>query len=261
MAGPDILVHRAAPAVAVVTLNRPRRRNACTLAMWRELSRLFAEVGRDDGVRAVILTGNGGTFCAGADVSEFDAVRGDAGAGIVYEAAVDACYQALLDLPKPTIAAIAGFCIGGGFGLAQVCDFRVAERGAEFGIPAARLGIVYGRRECQWLLALVGLARAKEILFTGARFGAERAARIGFVDRIVERDPLAAAQAFATEMGDSAPLSVAGGKLTLNALAAGDADAQQEGIDALFRAAMDSEDYREGIRAFADKRTPLFRGR
>lgn len=260
MTEPAILVARPTSATVVVALNRPLRRNACNLAMWRELASVFDGLAGDGETRAVILTGNGGTFCAGADISEFEEVRSGAADGLAYEESVDRCYAAIADLPKATIAAISGFCVGGGFGLAQVCDFRVADRTARFGIPAARLGIVYGRRECEGLLSLVGLARAKEILFTGERFDAERAAEIGFVDRLAD-DALAAAQSFAAEMADSAPLTIAGGKLILNALAGDRGAAEQDRIDEAIKIALESEDYQEGVRAFAERRRPMFRGR
>ncbi len=257
----DIFVTRTDAAVAIVALNRPHRRNACTLAMWWDLAGIFDDLAGDEGVRSVILTGSGGYFCAGADISEFDKVRNGAAQGAVYERAVEQCSDAISDLPKPTIAAITGYCIGGGFGLAQVCDFRVADRTAEFGIPAARLGIVYGRKECQSLMSLVGLARAKEILFTAEIFGAERAVEIGFVDRLVEGEALDGAKAFAADMNGSAPLTISGCKLILNALAKDDVEMQQDRIDAAAVVAMESEDYREGVRAFAEKRQAVFKGR
>jgi enoyl-CoA hydratase/carnithine racemase len=258
-----ILIDRSDPACAVVTLNKPEKRNALNLAMWRELASTFAALEEDEEARVVILTGAGGYFSAGADISEFGEVRAGREAGEAYEAATHECCVRIETIPKPTIAAISGFCIGGGFGLAQVCDFRIADASAIFAIPPARLGIVYSGYECRTLIALVGLAKAKEILFTGDRFGIDEAIACGFVDRLAGggRDALTEARDFANRMSDNAPLSIRGMKKILNALAAGTADEQRTDIDAAIAAAMDSEDYKEAVRAFAEKRPPAFRGR
>ncbi len=258
-----ILLDRSDPACAVVTLNRPKKRNALNLAMWRDLRSTFAALATNEDIRVVILTGAGGYFSAGADISEFSEVRIGKEAGEAYEAAVEACCVAIETLPKPTIAAISGFCVGGGFGLAQVCDFRVADESATFAIPPARLGIVYSGYECRSLIALVGLSKAKKILFTGERFGTDEASTCGFIDQMATggRDALAEALEFSTTMSDNAPLSIKGMKLILNALAAGTAGDQQTEIDAAITAAMESEDYKEAVQAFAEKRPPAFRGR
>jgi enoyl-CoA hydratase/carnithine racemase len=245
--------------LAIVTLNRPAKRNALTLAMWEELVAIFRGFGEERAVRAVILTGSGEHFCAGADIAEFSATRDTAEQGLAYDEAVDACCDAIAHVPKPTLAAVSGFCMGGGCGLAMACDFRFAAPGATFGIPAARLSIVYGTRETQNLLALVGLANAKRILFAAERIPAEEAARIGLVDRVVA-DPIAAARDFAAVMAQNAPLSIAGAKAVLTDLVmAGPSSAAQTASEVAHRA-MASEDYREGRRAFLEKRAPQFKG-
>lgn len=254
----NILLAREGP-LAIVTLNRPERRNAMSLAMWRRLGELFRGFGRDRELRAVILTGAGGHFCAGADISEFEKVRSTAELGKEYERAVDDCQGAIVALPKPTIAAIAGSCVGGGCGLALACDFRLAEADAKFAITAARLGIVYGLRETQLLYRAVGLSQSKRILFTAERIDAIEAARIGLIERLTPGPALAAARELALAVAEGAPLSVAGAKRILNALADGAAD--PHAIEGWMREALESEDYREGVRAFRDKRKPRFSGR
>ena len=252
----NITVERG--AVSVVILERQEKKNALTLAMWRRLENVFSSLSADPEVRAVVLAGRQ-TFCAGADISEFPKVRATVEQGLIYEHAVEGALAAIGECPRPVIAAISGFCVGGGMGLAQACDFRLADRTAMFGIPAARLGIVYGRTECRQLLSLVGLAHAKRILFGGTRFDALEAARIGFAD-LVDGDVVAEAIALAETFAGNAPLSISGMKLILDALADGSVDDHAADIDAAIRRALDSEDYREAVAAFASRREPRFKG-
>lgn len=256
----DILVATVSSSVAVVTLDRPHRRNAVTIQMWRELAAIFTRFGADPGVRAVVLTGSGGHFCAGADIGEFGEARRTSAEVTAYERDVDGCSEALMSLPKPTIAAITGFCLGGGCALAMACDFRVAHRSARFGIPAARLGTVYGTLDSRNLVALVGLPRAKEILFGARQFDAEEALATGFVDRVVDDAALDAALELGARLAENAPLSIAAAKLILNALAMGEAEQKAEAIAAAMERAAESQDYREGVRAFLEKRRPTFTG-
>jgi enoyl-CoA hydratase/carnithine racemase len=244
--------------VAVVTLNRPAQRNAMTLAMWRDVARIFNELGDDAGVRAIILTGAGGNFSVGADVAEFAAVRSNLAESAAYEVAVDASSDAIAAVPKPVIAVLEGYCLGGGCHLSMPCDFRFAHADAWIGIPAAKLGIVYGISSTQRLLALVGPTNAKRMLYAAERFAAAEALEMGFADRVCA-DPMAEARTFAAQMAALAPLSIAGAKRILTDLAMGALD--RHAAQALIDGASDSEDYREGRKAFAEKRAPAFRGR
>lgn len=259
--GEEIVVAKMG-SVATVTLNRPSKRNAVSLAMWRRLGEIFAGFGRGSEVRAVILTGAGGNFCAGADISEFATVRADAAMGKVYEEAADGATRALRDCPLPTIAAISGYAMGGGCGLALACDFRVGDATTQMGIPAARLGIVYGPLDCSLLLRQVGLANAKRVLFAGRAFSLADCQKLGLLDMVAEAgSALDEARAYAADLSKNAPLSIAGAKLVLDALTTGTAEARAHEIEEVVAHAMNSADYREGAKAFTEKRAPRFVGR
>jgi enoyl-CoA hydratase/carnithine racemase len=248
-----------ADCIATVTINRPVQRNSMTLAMWRDMARQFQRLSADGDVRCIILTGAGQDFSTGADISEFGEVRADADQAAAYEIAVDACSDAIQAARQPTIAALHGYCLGGGCHMAMACDFRVADATATVGIPAARLSIVYGVRSTQRLLAIVGLPAAKRILFSAERFDSEEGLRIGFVDR-VGQSAVDAARAFATVMAQNAPLSIAGAKAILTGLAMGPGALDLGEAERIIAAAADSSDYGEGRAAFAAKRPPQFKG-
>lgn len=246
--------------IAVVTLNRPAERNAMTLAMWREVARIFKELGNNAGVRAIVLTGAGGNFSVGADVSEFSKVRADVAQSADYEVAVDAASESIAASPKPVIAVLTGYCLGGGCHLSMACDFRFAHAHASIGIPAAKLSIVYGIRSTQRLLSLVGLTNAKRILFTAERIGAEEAVKMGFADR-TSNNPMADARVLAANIAGLAPLSVAGAKSILNGLVMGAGAMDEKAAQAFIDRVSASDDYKEGRKAFAEKRSPAFVGR
>lgn len=258
--GSDVLQLTLQGPVAILTINRPDKRNAMSLAMWEAVPQILDQLAKDGEIRALILTGSGSNFSAGADISEFGKVRATAEQATSYEQAVDACCDAIMNFPKPTIAVVEGFCMGGGCHLAMSCDFRYAADGAVFAIPAARIAIVYGVSGTAKLLALVGLSEAKRILYSGAQFDASRALDIGFVES-KSVAPLGDAIAYANTLALNAPLSIQGAKKMLNAIAMGtgnlDASAAHQWIDR----AISSDDYREGRTAFVEKRKPKFTGR
>ena len=245
---------------AVITLNRPGQRNAVSLAMWRDLATLFTDLGARADIRAIVLTGAGGTFSAGADISEFERVRATVAQGEEYERAVDACCDAIAATPKPTLAVIEGYCMGGACHLAMACDFRWARSDARFGIPAARLSVVYGVRGVQRLLALVGLAATRHIMLSAAQFDAAYAHRIGFADG-VDTDPMAAALTYAGDLARNAPLTIAGTKTLLNGLTMDMGLLTAQVVDAVVNRAVASDDYRDARQAFVEKRAPVFTGK
>ncbi|MBX9699472.1 MAG: enoyl-CoA hydratase/isomerase family protein [Acetobacteraceae bacterium] len=257
-----IEVERDAGGVATVALARPEKRNAVSLAMWQALKPIFDGLGADPAVRAVILTGHGGHFCAGADISEFATVRSGAAAAAAYEAAGDAATQAIRDCPKPTIAAVSGFGVGGGCGIALACDLRVGDATTRMGIPAAKRGLVYGTLDTGLLMRAVGPAGAKLVLFTGRAFPAAECLRLGLLDMLAEEgSALDTARALAIEIASNAPISVAGSKFVVETMAAGQEDARAGAIHAWQERATASADYAEASRAFVEKRPARFTGR
>jgi len=242
--------------VATVTLNRPAMRNAMTLSMWKGIAEIFKQLGENREVRAIIFTGADGNFSVGADVSEFAAVRSSARDSADYEVAVDASSDAIAGVPQPVIAVVEGYCLGGGCHLSMACDFRFADPTAQFGIPSANLSIIYGVRSTKRLLGLVGLTKAKRILYAAERIAASDAMHVGLVDHL-GADAKGDARTFAEQMAEKAPLSIAGAKYILNQTAMGESGSLAQ---AMIDHASDSEDYREARQAFAAKRLPRFKG-
>jgi enoyl-CoA hydratase/carnithine racemase len=258
----QILVERA-EGIATVTFNRPEVRNALSLAMWAALPPTMEALAAEDSVRAIVLRGAGEVaFCSGADISEFEAVRSDRAGVEAYNARTEAAYRAIECCPKPTVALIHGFCMGGAMAVAMACDLRFSSDTGRFAIPAARLGIVYGLHSVKRLVSLVGPSAAKDILFSARTFDAAEALRIGFVDRVLPPAELAPfAYGYLGRVVDNAPLSVQGAKLIIESIVEDGGERRHAAIDALQAAAFESEDYREGTRAFLEKRRPRFRGR
>jgi enoyl-CoA hydratase/carnithine racemase len=261
MAEADILVDQDAAGIVIVSLNRPPKRNAISLTMWRRLAQLFGDFAERPDVRAVVLSGTGGHFSAGADIAEFPAMRADATAAAAYHEAGKQATIAIRDLPQPTIAAVHGYCVGGGCGLALACDLRVGDATTQMGIPAARRGIVYSVLDTENLLRTVGLPTAKLVLYSGDIFPAARCREMGLLDELTETSVLPKALALARDLAERAPLSQRGAKLTLEVLARGEAAAREAEIVAAQRRAADSEDYIEATQSFLQKRPPVFRGR
>jgi enoyl-CoA hydratase/carnithine racemase len=257
----DIQVQLDAAGIAVVTLNRPEKRNVVSLAMWLGLGEIYRDFAQRGDVRVVILTGAGGHFSGGADISEFSKVRDTVEATNAYSAAGRAATQAIIDAPQPTIAAVHGYGVGGGCGLALACDLRVGDATTQMGIPAARLSIVYDTLDCSLLLRAVGLANAKLVLYSGRYFPLADCRAMGLIDVVSETGALEGAHKLAQELATRAPLSQRGAKIVLEALARNEVDQRATEIAAAQEAAVNSEDYRAARQAFLEKRTPVFKGR
>ena len=246
-------------SVATLTLDRPDKANALSLDMWQALPGLVREVTGNPDAKVLVIRGAGErVFSAGADIQEFKEVFATPETAKAYTNAVRRGLQALADCPKPVLAMIYGPCVGGGCGLALCCDLRFAADTARFGITPAKLGLVYGFEDTRQLVATVGPARAKDILFSGRLIPAPEALSLGLVDRVVPTAQLAdAVAAYADQLCSVSQYSVRAAKATINAIASGTDEATPD-IRRRFDAGFQGEDMQEGYRAFLDKRPPRF---
>jgi enoyl-CoA hydratase len=249
--------------VGVVTFNNPEKRNAMSLDMWEGLGQALVEMRDDEAVRVVVLTGAGDkAFMSGADISQFEKTRHNAKAAEEYSRRSDAQRALLANYPKPTIACIRGFCLGGGMQVAMLADIRIAASSSQFGIPAAKLGIAYGYDGLKHLVSLVGPSWARLLLYTGMRIDSAEAMRIGLVDRVVANAELwEATLEIARTISGNAPLAIKAAKMTIAEILKDPGERNMEAIKAIGVACMDSEDFREGRQAFMEKRKPQFKGR
>ncbi|MYY87277.1 MULTISPECIES: enoyl-CoA hydratase/isomerase family protein [unclassified Streptomyces] len=239
------LSHTVTDGVATVLIDHPAKRNAMTADMWRQVPPLFAALGADPAVRAVVLTGAGDTFCAGADISTLRESPGTA-----QDLAVRA-EEALAAFPKPTLAAVRGYCVGGGAQLAGACDLRFADEGASFGVTPAKLGIVYPASSTRRLVSLVGPATAKYLLFSGELIGSERALRTGLVDEVLPSGELDKRVAEFTRILVSRSLLT---QAAAKEFAAGRTDRDAHWTEQ----ARGSGDTAEGVAAFLERRQARF---
>ena len=249
--------------VGIITFNNPEKRNAMSLEMWEGLGSALVELRDDPAVRVVILVGAGDkAFVSGADISQFEKTRHNAAASEAYSKRSEAQRALLADYPKPTIACIRGFCLGGGMQLAMLADIRIASDSSQFGIPAARLGIAYGYDGLRNLVSLVGPSWARLIMYTGMRIDAAEALRIGLVERVLPDAELwDATMEIARTISGNAPLAIKAAKISIAEVLK---DPDKRDIDAIRKigmACMDSEDFREGRTAFMEKRRPQFKGK
>lgn len=241
------LRHDVTDGIATVVIHNPAKRNALTPAMWSALPPLLDRLAADPAVRALVLTGHGDTFCAGADIGSLSATY-ERSTGLALPAE-----EALAAFPKPTLAAVRGYCVGGGCQLAAACDLRFAEEGALFGVTPAKLGIVYAPGSTRRLVELIGPAGTKYLLFSGELIGTERALRTGLVDEVLPTGELDKRVAeFTRVLVSRSQLTQAAAK----EFAAGPADAER--IAYWQEQARVSGEAGEGIAAFLGRRAPRF---
>ena len=250
-------------SIGRLVFDNEARRNAISIDMAMQLPGILADFAADPDIHLVVLTGAGDkSFVSGADISEFDKKRATPELAAEYAARSRKTYEDLRNFPKPTIAGIRGYCFGGGVAIAVACDLRFAADDAVFSIPAARLGIGYRADFTSWVVEAVGPANAKEMLITAQRYNAAEAYRMGLVHRVAPvADFETAFAAYCGNIAQNAPLAMRASKGIVNQVAGGLADADLDACRALSEACTASEDYREGRKAFMEKRKPVFRGR
>jgi len=258
----DKMLARKDGGVGIVTFNNPERHNAVSLDMWEATKRMLDGFAADNDIRVVVLTGAGGkAFVSGADISKFESERANLEAARAYNVKSDAAYSSVAEFPKPTIAMIRGYCLGGGVGLATCCDLRICSDDSRFGVPAAKLGVGYGYNGLKRLVDIVGPAFAKEIFYTARQFDAREALAMGLVNRVV---PAAELEAYVKSITDmicaNAPLTLKAVKVTVGEILKDESKRNIARTVELVEQCFASRDYNEGRAAFMEKRKPVFTG-
>jgi enoyl-CoA hydratase len=262
MAKTDKVLSRKEAGVGYVVFNNPARHNAMSLDMWIEMGRVMEDFAKDDSLRCVVLSGAGEkAFVSGADISRFGEERSSEEAVAHYNATTDKASQTLYAYPKPTIAMIRGYCIGGGLGIATCCDLRIASDNSTFAVPAAKLGLGYGYAGLKRLVDVVGQSFAKEIFYTARQFTAEEAKTMGLVNRVLPGAELEDyVKKYAETIARNAPMTIRAVKKVVGEILKDESKKDMAGADEIVKACFRSNDYIEGRNAFMEKRKPVFTG-
>jgi enoyl-CoA hydratase/carnithine racemase len=262
-AGTDKMLSRKESGVGYVIFNNPERHNAVSLEMWEATARILEGFAKDEEVRVVVLTGAGTkAFVSGADISKFGAERATKEAVEHYNKLTEKTYAGIHEFPKPTIAMIRGYCVGGGLGLATCCDLRIAADNARFAVPAAKLGLGYDYPGLKRLIDVVGASFAKEIFFTARQFDAEEARVMGLVNRVVaDADLESYVKSYADTIAANAPLTIGSVKYIVGEALKDESKRDVKGMAESVSRCFASKDYVEGRTAFMEKRKPKFTGR
>lgn len=259
----DKMIMRKDGPVGHMVFNNPEKHNAVSLEMWDAAEAILDDLLHDAGIRIVVLSGAGGkAFVSGADISKFESERGSEEAIRIYNDRIKDVYGRIEAFPKPTIAMIDGYCLGGGLNLAVCCDLRFCSAKSRFAMPAARLALGYPFPAIKRLISIVGPGAAKDLMFSARRIDAEEAFRIGLVQQVHAEDALEQAVAdYAARIAGNAPLTVRAMKLIALEVGKDPAERNMDLCERLVAECFASEDYKEGRRAFMEKREPEFTGR
>jgi enoyl-CoA hydratase/carnithine racemase len=258
MAENDVLRFERRANHVVLTLNRPEKRNALNGAVFEALDRAFAAIAADKSIRAMVLRGEGAAFSSGVDLRELEQVESSGGCWTV---SPPEAFRRLEALPIPTIAAVQGATLTAGLVLALLCDLRVAAENAGLGMTPARIGRVPEYFVFRKFIGLIGPAHTAEIMYTATPIAAKRAHEIGLVDRVVADERLATeAEAMAERIAANAPLSLRAMKASIRRCLSDTYNAAHEDIDEMRKAVLASRDGKEGVRAFLEKRKPVWSG-
>ena len=264
LAGGKLLLDRPAEAVARLTISNPERRNALDHEILDGIAEVLPQLDRGIENRCVLITGAPPLFSAGYDIAGIPEESFERDAEALVAHPFHAAMEAIAKHPWPTVAAINGHCLGGGLELAITCDLRICAAGAKLGMPPAKLGLIYGHTGLRKFLDTIGLPRTKELFLTGRNLSAEKAERIGLVNEVVADDRLEEESvALAAAIAENAPLSMRGNKHAIDLLQANPelTEQQEAGLVVLRESCFSSDDFREGIKAFAEKRRPQWSGR
>jgi enoyl-CoA hydratase/carnithine racemase len=250
-------------AVGWIVFNQPAKRNAINGGMWRGIPTAMAQYDADPEVRCVAFRGAGSeAFASGADISEFEEIRAQKSSVADYDGLLDQVLHSIQDSRKPSVAVIYGFCMGGGLEVALACDLRYCGRSAQFGIPAAKLGLAYNIEGHKRLIETVGHARAREIMFLGRRYNAEEGLAMGLVNQVFHDGELESEAArIISQLCENAPLSIANSKTIIEEYVKASGAPDPANMSAAIERCAKSGDYQEGRRAFMEKRKPAFKGK
>lgn len=255
----DYLYVEISNSIATLVINRPDKKNALNFEMWKKIPDIIQDLEQDDDVKLLIIRGIDETaFAAGADISEFSTLRSTAIGEKMYNQAVEKAEAAIMNYSKPTIAMIQKYCIGGGCILALACDLRFSSESGVFAITPAKLGLVYPFSGTKNLVDLVGVSRAKDILFSGRDLNVYEAYSFGLVDRIyAEEEILDKTYEYAEIITRRSQKTIKGAKQIINDIKNG-MNVETEEIKQLVDGSYTSRDYQEGVKAFLEKRLPNF---
>ena len=259
---PNMIAEKHGP-VGKLIFNKPAKHNATSTDMWEAIPVILDDFEKDPAIRVVVVTGAGDkAFVSGADISEFKEKRATAESTGIYNAASERAAQALRECPKPTIAMIRGFCMGGGMGTAVNCDIRIASDDSRFGVPAAKLGVGYRYERLKQLEALVGPSFTMEIFYTGRQFTAHEALTMGLINRML---PVAELEKYvhdyANTIAGNAPLTISAVKQSVVEMGKDESKRDVARCNKMVDACFASKDYIEGRDAFMEKRKAVFQGR